>query len=95
MHEKEVFVITSYSIHYTKLYDITKASLKEFIKKLGQDNSLYNNEESDVSEVDKSQVEYEVPRGIDHRVIVDKLITHCENELKEERFHNLLLDLSS
>ncbi len=73
---------------------MTKASLKEFIKKLGQDNSLYINEESDISELDKSQVEYEVPKGIDHRVMVDKMITHCENEMSEEKFFNLLLDLS-
>jgi len=73
---------------------MTKASLREFIKKLGQDNSLYNNEESDFSELHKSQVEYEVPKGIDHRVMVDKMITHCENDLSEEKFFNLLLDLS-
>jgi tetratricopeptide (TPR) repeat protein len=73
---------------------MTKASLKEFIKKLGQDNSLYTNEESNFSELDKSQVEYKVPKGIDHRIMVDKMITHCENEMSEEKFFNLLLDLS-
>jgi tetratricopeptide (TPR) repeat protein len=73
---------------------MTKASLREFIKKLGQDNSLNINEESDISELDKSQVEYEVPKGIDHRVMVDRMITHCENDLSEEKFYNLLLDLS-
>ena len=73
---------------------MTEASSREFIKKLEEDNSLYINEESDFSELDKSQVEYEVPKGIDHRVMVDKMITHCENDLPEERFYNLLLDLS-
>ena len=73
---------------------ITKASLREFIKKLGQDNSIDSNDGAEFSELDKSQVEYEVPTGIDNRVIVDKLITHCENELVEEKFYNLLLDLS-
>jgi tetratricopeptide (TPR) repeat protein len=73
---------------------MTKASSREFIKRLGQDNSLYINEGPDFSELDKSQVEYKVPKGIDHRVMVDKMITHCENDLTEERFYNILLDLS-
>jgi len=73
---------------------MTEASSREFIIKLREDNSVYDNEVSDLTELDKSQVEYEVPKGIEHRVIVDKMITHCENDLPEERFYNLLLDLS-
>lgn len=73
---------------------MTEASSREFIIKLREDNSVYNNEVSDFSELDKSHVEYEVPKGIDHRVMIDRMITHCENELTEERFYNLLLDLS-
>ena len=78
-----------------KLLDdyMTEASSREFIRKLQEDNFV-NNEESGFSELDKSQVEFEVPGGIDHRVMVDKMITHCENDLTEEKFYNLLLDLS-
>ena len=79
-----------------KLLDnyMTEASSKEFIRKLRDDNFVSNNEESDFSELDKSQVGFEVPKGIDHRVMVDRMITHCENDLTEEKFYNLLLDLS-
>ena len=73
---------------------MTKASSSEFIKKLEKDNSVYNNDVSDFTKLDKSQVEYEVPKGIDYRVMVDKMITHCENDLPEEKYYNLLLDLS-
>ncbi len=78
-----------------KLLDdyMTEASSREFIRKLQEDNFV-NNEESGFSELDKSQVEFDVPGGIDHRVMVDKMITHCENDLTEEKFYNLLLDLS-
>jgi len=79
-----------------KLLDdyMTEASSREFFRKLQKDNIVNNNEESDVSELDKSQVEFKVPRGSDHRVMVDKMITHCENDLTEEKYYNLLLDLS-
>ena len=79
-----------------KLLDdyMTEASSREFIRKLQEDNFVDNNEELDFSELDKSQVEFEVPKGIDHRVMVDKMITHCENDLTEEKFYNLLMDLS-
>jgi tetratricopeptide (TPR) repeat protein len=73
---------------------MTEASSRDFIKQLEQDNSLNINEATDLSELDKSQVEHEVSKGIDHRVMVDNLITHCENDLTEEKYYNLLLDLS-
>ena len=78
-----------------KLLDdyMTEAASREFIRKLQEDN-FANNDESDFSELDKSQVQFEVPTGIDHRVMVDKMITQCENDLTEEKFYNLLLDLS-
>ena len=73
---------------------MTEAFSREFITNLREDNSVDNNEVSDLNELDKSQVEYEVPKGIDHRLMIDKMITHCENDLTEEKFYNLLLDLS-
>jgi len=73
---------------------MTEASSGDFIKQLEQDNSSNINEAADFSELDKSQVEHEVSKGIDHRVMVDNLITHCENDLTEEKYYNLLLDLS-
>ena len=73
---------------------MTEASSGDFIKQLEQDNSSNINEAADFSKLDKSQVEHEVSKGIDHRVMVDNLITHCENDLTEEKYYNLLLDLS-
>jgi tetratricopeptide (TPR) repeat protein len=88
--------ITNIIKDLNKLLDnyMTEAASREFIRKLQEDNIVYNSEESDFSELDKSQVEFEVPKGIDHRVMVDRMITHCENDLTEEKFYNLLLDLS-
>ena len=73
---------------------MTESSSREFIRKLREDKSAYDNEEPGFSELDKSHVEFEVPKGIDHRVMVDRMITHCEKELTEEKFYKLLLDLS-
>jgi len=88
--------ITNIIKDLNKLLDdyMTESFSREFIRKLQEDNNVNNNEELDFSELDKSQVEFEVPKGIDHRVIIDKMITHCENDLTEEKFYNLLLDLS-
>ncbi len=73
---------------------MTKDSAEEFIKVIEEENFSSVNEVLKISELDKSQVEYDLPKGMDYRLLVDKIITHCENHLAEERYYNLLLDLS-
>jgi tetratricopeptide (TPR) repeat protein len=69
-------------------------SAKDFIKELKEEISLKFNETGEMSELDKSQVEYKLPKGIDYRVLIDKVITYCEKVLPDEKFYRLLLDLS-
>ncbi len=73
---------------------MTKASAEEFIKGIEEENLSSINEAIEISELDKSQVGYDLPNGMDYRLLVDRIITHSENHLAEERYYNLLLDLS-
>ena len=73
---------------------MNKTSAEEFLKVLEAENFSSVNEELKISEPDKSQVEFELPKGIDYRLLVDRIITHCEEQLSEDRYYNLLLDLS-
>lgn len=72
---------------------MTKASAKDFLKALDQDISL-NKKLTNISGIDKTQVEYEVPGGASYRMLVDQVITRCEKILPEEKFFQLLLELS-
>jgi tetratricopeptide (TPR) repeat protein len=69
-------------------------SIDEFIKGVESDDESSTNGVGDISEQDKSQVEYELPKGTDYRLVVDRMITHFEEHLPEEQYYNLLLDLS-
>jgi len=71
-----------------------EASAKDFIKVLNEDISLNANEALVISELDKSQVDYKLPKGIDYRLLIDRVITHCEKVLPKEQFYKLMLDLS-
>jgi len=73
---------------------LTKTSMEEFLIAFKDENSSSVNEVLDISELDKSQVEYDLPKGTDYRLVIDKMITHCENRLPEERYYNLLLELT-
>lgn len=73
---------------------MTKASAEEFIKVIETENLLLLDEVLKISELEKSQVEFNLPKGKEYRLLVDRMITHCENHLAEEQYYNLLLDLS-
>jgi tetratricopeptide (TPR) repeat protein len=73
---------------------LTKASAKDFIKILDEDISLNLDKLPEITEADKLQIEYELPKGIEYRIPVDKVITYCAKELSEEKYFNLMLDLS-
>ncbi len=68
-------------------------NVKDFFKVLEEDilNPTYNVE---ISESERVQLEYEPPKGTNHRLIVDRVITSCAKLLSEERYYNLMLDLS-
>ncbi len=73
---------------------ITKDSAEELIKAIETEDFLSGNKVLELSELNKSQVGYDPPKGMDYRLLIDKIITHSENHLSEERYSNLLLDLS-
>jgi tetratricopeptide (TPR) repeat protein len=73
---------------------MTETAAGDFIKVLEEDISLKTNEELSLSNLEKEQVEYELPKGTKYRLIIDKIITECENLLPEEKYYKLILDLS-
>ena len=73
---------------------LTNASAEEFIKGIEEENFSSANEEFKISEPDKSQVEYDLPKGIDYRLLIDKMITQCKKLMSEDKYYNLLLDFS-
>jgi len=73
---------------------LTKSNSQELIKVLEEDISIQTLSENDIAELDKNQLEYEPPKGIDYRIILDKIITHCEKLLAEEKYLKLILDIS-
>jgi len=76
-------------------------SSKDFLKALEGDisspvgmDSPNANDCLVISELDKSQVKYDLPKGTNYRLLIDKVILHCEKLLAEDKFYKLLLDLS-
>ena len=73
---------------------MTKPTAEEFIKAIEEENSSGLNEVLSILKSDIPHVEYKLPNGIDYRLLVDPMITHCQPLLTEERYYNLLLDFS-
>ena len=72
---------------------LTPSYVKDFIKVLDED-ILSPNCKVEISEQERSQIEYEPPKGTNYRLIVDKVVTYCAKLLSEDRYFNLMLDLS-
>ena len=72
---------------------LTASYANDFIKVLDEDilNQNYNIE---ISEQERCQIEYELPKGTNYRLIVDKVVTYCSKLLSEGRYFSLMLDLS-
>ena len=73
---------------------LTKSNSQDLIKVLEEDISVQTLSENEIGELDKNQLEYEPPRGMDYRIILDKIITHCEKLLSEDKYLKLTLDMS-
>ncbi|MBT8386063.1 MAG: tetratricopeptide repeat protein [Ignavibacteria bacterium] len=73
---------------------MTKTSVEELIKEIETEDFSSGNKVLELSELDKSQVGYDPPKGMNYRLLVDKIITHSENHLEEEKYFNLLLDIA-
>jgi hypothetical protein len=67
---------------------MTKTSADEFIKGFEAENFSDANGEMEMSETVKSQVGYSLPKGIDYRLLVDRIIAHCEKQLSEDTYYN-------
>ena len=64
-----------------------------FFKKLEDDSSI-NKDSLDISDLDKTQVEYELPESTNYRILIDTIITNSEKILSKELYYKLILDLS-
>jgi tetratricopeptide (TPR) repeat protein len=73
---------------------LTESFAKDFIKVLDENVSLKPKQEPDISDIEKSQIQFEPPKGINYRITIDKVITLCARLLPEEKYFNLMLDLS-
>jgi tetratricopeptide (TPR) repeat protein len=87
---------TNITIDLKNLLDeyMTEVSAEEFIKGIEAENFSSANGELECTEPEKSQVEYDFPKGTNYRLIMDRIITHFEEQLQEEKYYNLLLDLT-
>jgi tetratricopeptide (TPR) repeat protein len=73
---------------------MTKDSAEEFIKIINAEKFSLSNVVLDILKMDKSPLEHDLPKGEEYRLLVDRMITYCENHLAEEKYYNLLVDLS-
>ncbi len=67
---------------------------ENFIKVLKEDISCTGNVNNSLSELELEHVNYNLPEGINYRLIIDKIIIDCEKLLEEEKYYRLILDLS-
>ena len=67
---------------------------ENFIKVLKHDISFTGNVNDSLSELELEHVSYNLPEGINYRLIIDKIIVDCEKLLEEEKYYRLILDLS-
>lgn len=73
---------------------ISENQVEELFNSLEENLNLNENKESVITDLDKSQVEYQLPKGIQYRLLIDKTVTHCEKLLEDEQYFGLILDLS-
>ena len=73
---------------------MTDTDAGNFIKGLEEDISLKTDEEISLSKLEKEQVEYELPKGTKYRLLIDRVITDSERLLPDEKYFNLVLELS-
>lgn len=73
---------------------MSRTDAEEFIKAINAYANSFVQESNGVDKLDKTQIEYSVPNGVNDRVIVDKVITLAEVILPKENYCNLLLDLA-
>lgn len=72
---------------------LTKTNAEELFKVLEDKTSLQPIEENSIGEFEKTQLEYEVPKGYTYRIILDKIITICAKVLSQEKYNKLMLDI--
>ncbi len=70
---------------------LTDDDSKELFDELKADDCLSDFE---ISELDESQIEFEILNGVDLRLLVDAMITLGEKQLQDEKHYDFLLDLS-
>ena len=73
---------------------LTKSSCEDLINMLATGTSMHITSENVLSDSDKDNLEYELQNGINHRIILDKVITYSSNLLPKEKYYRLMLEIS-
>lgn len=73
---------------------LSQSDADEFIKAVKVYAKSFEKIDADISDLDKQHINYQLPDGVDERVIVDKIITLSEKLLLKEKYYSLLLELA-
>lgn len=73
---------------------LTKHNAEELLKVLDDEISLRSSEDKVISSLEKSHLEYELPKGFSYRIPLDKIITICTKVLTEEKQNKLMLNIA-
>ena len=73
---------------------LTESESNDLLRVIEEDVALKTNEELFPSETEREQVEHVFPKGTEFRLLIDRIITECENLLPEDKFYKLMIDLS-
>ena len=73
---------------------LDKSGSNELLKLLEEETSVQKLVKNNLLDSDKSHLGYKLPNGINHRIILDKIITHCVKILPEDKYKKLLYEIS-
>ncbi len=73
---------------------LSQSDADEFIKAVKVYAKSFEKIDADISDLDQQHINYQLPDGVDERVIVDKIITLSERLLLKEKYYSLLLELA-
>ena len=70
------------------------ANAEDFINGIDDENFSTRTIRKEMSDTDKSQVDYDLPKGTDYRLLIDRMITQSKKLLPEDKYYNLIIDFS-
>ena len=70
------------------------AKAEGFINGVEAENFSTGTKVAELSELNKPQVDYDLPKGTDYRLLIDRMITQGKYILSEDKYYKLLIDFS-